>query len=140
MRTKADLKARREGLGMSQSLMAELLGVRTMTVKRWENPNTEWTAPEDAWKLLENFEQKQQDVVEAAFDIVAEQAEELGELPSVINLTYWRDAESYEREHPGEGKFWQMANANSRLIAFVLEQDVYTVEFNFKGLNNLIES
>ena len=38
-RSKADFKAMREMVGMSQSLLAKRLGVTTTSVKRWERPD-----------------------------------------------------------------------------------------------------
>lgn len=130
MRTKADLKARREMLGMSQQLFASILGVDVRSVKRWESPDAvEYKeAPSEAWDVIEGFAQQQAWVIETALDNAdASGADE-------VSLTYWRSEAEYEAAHPGEGKFWQMANANSRLIAFLLEDDGYDVDFDFPGM------
>lgn len=138
MRSKADFKAKREGLGMSQSLLAELLGVNRVSVKRWESPSFEWTPPKDAWDLLEEYEKLQGTVVDAAVQQVRKTAREHG-VPDAVDLAYWHSEADYERAHPGEGRFWQMANANSRIIARILEDEGYGVVFGFPGVERVEE-
>lgn len=134
-RSKASFKALRETLGMSQQLLAELLHVDLRSVKRWESPTATAykAAPDDAWELLESYAEKQAWVVETALDDVAETEERHGE-PDVVSLTYWTSADQFEAAHPGWGQFWQMANANSRLIAWTLRNEGYQVDFDFPGL------
>lgn len=132
MNRQAELRARREIIGMSQALLAELMDVNLRSVKRWENPSYEWEIPQAVWALLEHYEDLQRDVVEEAVDSIENQVQEQGFAPEEISLTYWHSAEDYEEYHPGEGKFWQMANANSRLIAFLLTEEDYEVSFNYR--------
>lgn len=139
MRTKADFKALRELLGMSQQLLADLLNVRVLSVKRWENPGYDWEAPEEAWKILDEYRAKQIEIIESAID-KAHELEEItggGQSPTTIHLTYWHNEEEYEDAHPGEGRFWQMANANSRLLSYLLYMDYFNIEFDFPGIRRV---
>ena len=122
---------------MSQSLLADLSGVRTTSVKRWENQSYEWQAPDDVWDILEQYESMQREIVDSALVILEEKSEEIGATPAAINLTYWQTEEQYEEAHPGEGRFWQMANANSRLIGFILAMEGFEISFQFEGMNSL---
>lgn len=137
MRTKADFRACRELVGMSQNLLADLLGVSITSVKRWEHPDKEWEPPEDAWDILDDAMERQAEVVSAAVDKAHELVGAVGKEPRSFQLTYWHGADDYESAHPGEGKFWQMANANSRAMAAILIAEGYEVGFNFGGLANL---
>lgn len=137
MKTKADFKAKRELLGMSQQLLADLLKVDIRSVKRWESPTATAykNAPQDAWDILDHYLERQTWTVETALDKFDELNEQTG--LAKASLTYWFSEKDYENAHPGEGKFWQMANANSRLIASQLLAEGYEVDFNFGGLKEI---
>lgn len=57
-----------------------------------------------------------------------------------MDLTYWHDAAEYEAAHPGEGPYWRMANANSRLAGSILSMDSFEVRYGFHGLASLGDS
>lgn len=137
MKTKADFKAMREGLGMSQALLADLMGVHVKSVKRWEQPNETayHNAPQDAWDILREYQARQREIVDFAIAKAVELDATMpdGAVPTV-SLTYWFSEDEYEQAHPGEGRFWQMANANSRLTAYLLRGRGYEVDFNYPGL------
>ena len=130
IRSKTNFRAIREMLGMSQQLMADLLDVDVRSVKRWESPKAVgYKAPDDAWDLLNEWRQRQNWVIEATLDNLGEVEEEMGGKPRTVRLSYWFSAEEYESFHPGEGPYWQMANANSRAVAVNLSPDIYDVDF-----------
>lgn len=134
-RTKADFKALRELIGMSQSLLAEELKCNVKSVKRWENPSYEESIPpQEAWEILAKYRQLQEWHVDNALDILSQKEEELESAPACIDLTYWQSADEYEKAHPGEGKYFQMANANSRFVAHELMMEGYDISFKFAGL------
>lgn len=139
MRNEAEFKALRELVGMSQSMLADTLGVRVLSVKRWENPNYDWRPPDEAWEVLDRARAKQLEVVRFAVFKVKGLENQAGERPGTVNLTYWRSEDEYEAAHPGEGAKWQMANANSRLVCHELERLGYSVAFGFGGLASLEE-
>lgn len=136
-RTKTDFRALREMVGMTQSVLAHQLGVQVISVKRWENPSTEWMPPQDAWDVLDDARERQKWVVSTAVDKALETTEQAERDPEVIDLTYWHSAEDYEQAHPGEGWGWQMANANSRLAAARLEELGYKVAFGWGGMSEI---
>ena len=54
IRTKADFRALREELGLSQTDLGLALGVKTLTVKRWEKDGPEgFLVPDDAWDSID---------------------------------------------------------------------------------------
>ena len=140
-KSKAQFKAMRELLGMSQQLLADLLSVDVRSVKRWESPTATAykSAPDDAWELLDKYLEQQQWAVETGLQKVEETEDQMGRPPREVSLTYWFSEEAYEAAHPGEGRFWQMANANSRIVAAILRMDGYTVNFDFPGLKSLTD-
>nr|AHF24280.1 hypothetical protein [uncultured bacterium Contig1770] len=125
---KVEFRARREMVGMSQQMLADKLGVALRSVKRWENPTYPWQPPEDACDVIDEACEKQAQVVDAAV------SKALDSGADEISLTYWRDAAHYAQGHGGDGSGWQMANANSRMIAAVLEWQGIDVSFGFQGL------
>lgn len=53
-RTKADFRVLRGLCGLSQQDVADMCGVKVLTVKRWERPDTDGCQPpEDAWDALD---------------------------------------------------------------------------------------
>ena len=137
-RTKADFKALRETVGMSQSVLAEYLGVSQRSVRRWESPDYDWQPPQDAWDVLDEARKRQLEIVTYAVHKIKGIEREMCDAPEQVDLTYWRSEEDYVKAHPDEGIDWQMANANSRLVAHELERMKYKVSFNFPGLKAIL--
>jgi hypothetical protein len=131
-RTKADFEALRESLGMSQSFLAGAICVTARSVKRWGDPNSPQTPPEDAWECLESFRAGMDRAVLYALRRALSSEQELGEKPT-IDLTYWSSEDewlSYHEDDPGD---WRMANATSRAIANELRDRGFAVRFSFVG-------
>lgn len=129
-KTKTNFKALRELLGMSQQLLADLMKVDVRSVRRWESPKMEgYRAPDDAWDILERFREKQDWVVDTTLANLDEVEEEMDGRPETVHLSYWFSEGEYEAAHPGEGKYWQMANANSRAVASALLVECYEIDF-----------
>lgn len=122
---KADFKARREMLGLSQSLLADVCDVTTTSVKRWERPGFP-EPPEDAWDYIEECEERQQKIVAFAVDKAEELARETG--AQEVFLTYFRSQEEYDKHGRDPGSC-MMANANVRRIAAILAHQGYDVSF-----------
>lgn len=128
-RTKADLKALRERVGLSQQNLADMLRVNVRSVKRWEHETYPWEAPEEAWEILERAKAVQDEAVRAALDIVDEQREDLGK-ENHVTITYFRDQAMYDRFGREDGPFGQV-NANSRAVATALEARGCEVVFRY---------
>lgn len=133
-RTKANFKALREMSGMSQSLLADMLGVRELSVKRWESRNQPQMPPEAAWAIVENYIGNMQRAMQTAFDVIDNPANGLAE-PKAVSLTYWQNAAHFKQAHPEEDeRLWQLANATSRAIATELMLEGVEFNFDFPGL------
>lgn len=131
--TKPNFKALRETLGVSQRLLADILHVDVRSVKRWESPTNTWEAPQDAWRVLEGFLERQEWMIDTTLDKVDDIEGAMG-ASRAVSLTYWLNEDEYEAAHPGEGKYWQTANATSRIVAAILRGEGREVNFDFPGL------
>ena len=127
-RSKADFKALREIVGMSQQVLADALQVDKRSIQRWEAPTNEWRPPADAWEVLDAAREQQRWTVANALEVVRSTEN----LHASVELTYWKSQE--ESERAGHGGDYQMANANVRIIAAILEQEGRAVSFGFGGL------
>lgn len=127
-RTKADFKALRETVGMSQQALANALHVDKRSIQRWEAPENAWTPPADAWTILDDARERQRWTVANAIELVSEKTD----LHGTVSMTYWRSQEEFERA--GHGGDYQMANANARMAAAFLEREGRAVSFGFGGL------
>lgn len=123
MDLKATFKAERESLGLTQNDIAEELGVRILSVKRWENPGkAAYAPPEAAWDLLEEIGEKMVRTVDEAVNAVLENVPEGGS----VQLTYYRTQEQYDEFGRDAGSV-NVANANARRVAIELRRLGYTV-------------
>ncbi len=130
MRNKAEFRALRETVGMSQQLLADMLDVEVRSVKRWEHPNGS-EPPKDAWDVLDKARERQVWVVDAAVDKAHEIESDAGRSPNAVRITYWPNAAAYEDSHPDEGYSWMMANANARMVALELGRLKFDVRFEY---------
>lgn len=121
MRSKAEFRATREMLGITQQRLADELGVRTMSVKRWESPRYPQQAPDDAWALLDDLMAIQDEAVASALEVVRSMEKSQGHGPVEVKLPYWSSQRDYDEHHyvTDEGD-WTEVNATSRRVAMML--------------------
>lgn len=119
-RTKAQFRAMRDRVGLSQQDIADELDVNIKTVKRWEKPDNDCLPPEDAWNLLEHDLSIQRRQIDYAFEVADDQINQTGKPPEQVVLTYYRDQQMYNDHGRDVGRFGQ-ANATAGAVAFVLE-------------------
>lgn len=124
--SKADFKARRETLGLSQSDVADVVGVTKTSVKRWERPDFP-EPPEDVWEWLELCEQAQKDTVEQAVSAAIACSIDKNK---AVQITYYRSQEQYDALGRDAGPFG-MANANARMVASRLTSLGIDVDFAY---------
>lgn len=130
-RGKADFKARREQLGLTQQDVAQALTVNVKTVKNWENPRqTRYRISDAAWEYLDRAADMQAQQVAYARSVIEAQSEALAGNTVVVPITYYRDQATYDRFGREAGPFGQ-ANANARAIAGELERMGIQVEFRY---------
>lgn len=131
-RTKAEFRALRETLGITQQRMADDLGVRVLSVKRWESPRYQQQAPEDAWALLDDLMAVQDSAVGAALAQVRDVADSLGGDPREVVLPYWASQSDYLEHHylaAESDASWTEVNATSRRVASMLRWLGYSVRW-----------
>lgn len=134
-RSKADFKALRERVGLSQQDVATALGVNIKTAKNWENPKQDrYRIPADAWSYLDHALDLQKQQVSYACAVVAKQVEAFGAEPVTVPITYYRDQAMYDEFGRDSGPFGQ-ANANARAMAYELERRGIKVEFRYPTEN-----
>ena len=123
MRTKAEFRATRELLGITQQGLADELGVKVLSVKRWESPKYPQHAPDGVWEFLDDLMTAQDDAVCIAIAQVRRIGEEQGRMPHEVVLPYWSSQQDYREHHfdPDDGATWTEVNAANRRIAIVLK-------------------
>lgn len=130
-RTKAEFRAIRETVGMTQGALARELGVEVRSVKRWESPTAPQVPPQDAWDVLDAALSAQRRGIAAALGKVDELAKERGAYPKSVMLPYWSSQDSYDRDHyVDDGGDWRMANATNRTLAERLHERGIRVEWS----------
>lgn len=130
-RTKAEFRAIRETVGMTQAALAAELVVEVRSVKRWESPTAPQVPPQDAWDVLDAALSAQRRGIAAALGKVDEVAQEYGSYPESVALPYWSSQDAYDEGHyVDDGGDWRMANATSRLLAHALHERGIRVEWS----------
>lgn len=123
-RTKAEFRAERETVGMTQSVLAKRLGVEERSVRRWESPDAPQVPPQDAWDVLDAALGDQRSLIDVALHEVEMVC------PTSWRLVYWSSQNQWDRYHVGPAKLdWRMANATSRLIAALMDERGVRVEW-----------
>lgn len=133
--TKANFRAIREQIGLSQAALAEELGVNVKSVKRWESPNEPQIPPDEAWGIIvdekDQFDLRVSEAVKAI-----EAMEEFAPEPlSGVQLVIYRDQKSYEdRVAPDRRVFFEYTrvNAATMAIAAIVENKGYAVMWSFQ--------
>lgn len=130
-RGKADFRARREMLGLTQQDVADALNANVKTIKNWENPRqTRYRISDAAWEFLDCAADIQARQVAYARCVIEKHAEVFAESPIVVPITYYRDQAAYDECGRDAGPYGQ-ANATSRAIARELERMGVQVEFRY---------
>lgn len=125
--TKADFRAMRERLGLTQQDVADAVGVRVLAVKRWERPGLP-EPPEDAWEHLEVMDDLMEAMVEFSVGKARELTEAVGSAPVV--LTYYRDQAQFDACGRDDGPYG-FANAVAREVGAILADEGTEVEFAY---------
>ena len=128
---KAEFKALRESLGISQAALARELEVIVRSVSRWENPREENEPSEFAVEYLLMLERQSLQVVNFAIDKAYELQEITGS--NHVTLPYYYDQLSYDKSHPQDPGYYGIANANTLKIKRSLEEDGFDVQINYPG-------
>ena len=124
---KADFRALRERLGLTQQDVAKACGVVDRTVKRWEKPG--WPEPpEDAWGYLYDMHERLLEMT--AFSVGKARELREGAGAGAVRLTYFRDQSQHDAHGRGEGPVG-FANAVSRSTAKALLDEGFDVEFAY---------
>ena len=126
--TKADFRAIRETIGLTQGDVAKALGVALRTVKRWEHPDRQ-EPPEDAWAWLMDMHDRHDAMVDEAVDKALAIVGERGE-PAAVVITYYRDQAQHDA-HGREPGPYGFANSVAREVALDLNGEGIETEFRY---------
>ena len=126
--TKADFRALRETIGLTQGDVAKACDVSLRTVKRWEHPDWQ-EPPEDAWAWLLGMLERHDALVDEAVDRALAVVGERGE-PAAVVITYYRDQPQYDA-HGREPGPYGFANSVARDVALDLNDDGIETEFRY---------
>ncbi len=135
-KTKAAFRALREECGFTQQEIADEFGVRLLTVKKWEKPHSDISAPpDDVWQwLLECRGALHQDAREIAEQIM----ESLESFPNGIQkleLDYYRTQEALDNVQLGTGTDEPVGyvNARTRLVGQLLDRAEVPYTYRYQG-------
>ena len=130
IKSKAEFKAIRERVGLSQEAIAKALGNTVMTVKRWENPRYQ-QPPEDAWGYLLVALDQHKRIVDDALRAVEKTIKgHGGRKPDHVDLLYYRTQQQYDLYGRDPGSY-MIVNARTREIAVRLEQLGVEARFHY---------
>ena len=127
--TKAEFRAVRERVGLTQKMLADQLGNTIDMVKKWENPKYS-NPPQDAITLLENALDSHQRIVDEAIRHVHATTSLHEGKPQGIDLLYYRSQAQYDKYGRDVGEY-NVVNARTREIAVRLQQDGYPVTLHY---------
>lgn len=138
-RTKAEFRATRETLGITQTQFADYMGVKVLSVKRWESSKYPQQAPDAAWEILDDLLAMQDDAVRVALDQVRRMHDEAGIPPAAVALPYWQSQSDYVEHHydPDDDATWTEVNATNRRLAIALRDRGYNVKW-VDGAGNIV--
>lgn len=120
-RGSAEFRMRREMCGIEIAEIADALGVRIDTAKRWENPNKGMEPSVRAWAYVDERYGKLMRAVEDSVALVEGVEDAIGRAPNV-NVAYWRG-----KGQTAFGEPVKDANRTARITAAVLRSLGYGV-------------
>lgn len=126
--TKADFRAIRETIGLTQGDVAKACGAALRTVKRWEHPDWQ-EPPSDAWAWLLDMLDRHDALVDEAVDRALAIVGEHGE-PAAVVITYYRDQAQYDAHGRDPGPYG-FANSVAREVALGLNGEGVETEFRY---------
>lgn len=121
-RSAAEFRMRRELCGIELAELADALGVRLDTAKRWENPKKGAPPSPRAWACIDAAYESLLRAVDAAIDQAEAAEAETGSAPARITVAYRRG-----RMPTRDGESVGRANAVSRAAALALTALGYDV-------------
>ena len=125
--SKADFRALREGIGLTQQNVAAMCGVKVNAVKRWERVG--WPEPpEDAWEALEDMADRHDEMVAFGVAKALELSASTGAADVV--LTYFHDQQQYDALGRDDGPCG-FVNAVARDVAAELTAKGMGVAFRY---------
>lgn len=125
--SRAQFRAIRTRIGLSQRDLAQNISVSLETVKKWEKPGN-FPPSEAAWNYLESMFALHVQAVQAAVDAAQEQEKKIGYKPKFIQLTLFRSQSEYNKFGRDTGNV-HLANARTIESAAILEHEGYEVRF-----------
>ncbi len=131
LNNKALFKCTRERLGLSQYWIGEQVGVKEITVRKWESTAEPKRQPsDDGLNYLLKLEREFENGVQTAIDVVKETQEQLqlhGDRLTTVDVPYYPTQERYDELHPDEKGYFGYANAITREVKTILEREGYEV-------------
>ena len=127
MVTKADFRAKRETMGLTQGDVAKACGVSLRTVKRWEHPDWQ-EPPDDVWEWLLDMHDRHDAAVDAMVDQALEMVREHD--LEMVAITYYRDQAQYDACGRDDGPYG-FVNSIAREAALDLAGEGIETEFRY---------
>lgn len=134
MRDKCEFRAIRLRCGISHTYLARHVGCPVMVARKWDDPNSRSYPPDEAWDIIDEALERQQNWVRQMVDLVTSSEQSTYGDENVYGITTWGSERSYLEaawrsgidDPPGD---WEQANADRLACAIALEALGYEVSY-----------
>ncbi|MDU3532101.1 MAG: helix-turn-helix transcriptional regulator [Alloscardovia omnicolens] len=133
-RGKADFRALREELGITQDDLARGFEIPLSYVKNWEKQSSPYMPSDEAWEWLDVMAERARQITRITVEQIEQTYVGYG-MPECVTLTYYRNAQDY-REHATRMQLesadtWQTVNVQMRMVARKLRDHGFRIRFAY---------
>lgn len=130
-RSKADFAARCDAVGLTGSVLARALDVKSATTAGWRNPVLQANVPDRAWGLLALEEESQSSLVRDCVTEATDWSKRHSRAAGVASLVYWRGEHDYADTGLPGMLDWRVADASMRACASALRLMGWGVQWEY---------
>lgn len=132
-RGKADFRALREKLGITQNDIARYTHKTLKAVKDWEKETAGAIPPADVWEWLDDLDEARTEHIESIVARIQNMVQLHEGKPQAITLTYYRNAKDYAAygRDSGSRDSWLQVNSTTRALAEALQRAGFDTVYRY---------